>query len=87
MDRRKLIVRRFGILSFGLGYFVDGVWIDHLAAPSGETDGAEMAAIHAWLDCCGDRIGEPMAAIRVEAAATNGAAREPVAATDRSATS
>jgi hypothetical protein len=85
MDRRKLIVRRFGVLSFGLGYFEDGVWIDHLAAPSGETDAAEMGAIHAWLDCCGDRPDGRLAALAVEA--RNGTPREPVAAAGRSATS
>jgi hypothetical protein len=85
MNRRKLVVRRFGVLSFGLGYFEDGIWIDHLAAPAGDTDGPEMAAIHAWLDCCGDRPGDRPAAIAVEA--RDGTAREPVAAAGRSATS
>jgi len=85
MDRRKLIVRRFGILTFGLGYFEDGVWIDHLAAPAVESEGAEIAAIHAMLDCCGGRTDDRLASIAV--GATNGMPREPVVAGGRSASS
>ena len=85
MDRRKLIVRRFGVLSFGLGYFDDGIWVDHLVAPAGATDDPDVAAIHAWLACCGDRPDDRLAAIAVEA--RNGPAPEPVAAAGRSATS
>jgi hypothetical protein len=89
MHRRKLIVRRFGVLSFGLGYFEDGAWVDHLAAPHGTTDpdAADIAAIHAWLDCCGERAHTPFAAIAVETAATNGARPDRVAAASRSASS
>jgi hypothetical protein len=95
MDRQKLIVRRFGALSFGLGYFEDGIWIDHLAAPGAtidsdadseaETDTAGIAAIHALLDCCGHGAARPLAAITVDAATRNGVPREPVAAVGRSA--
>ena len=80
MHRRKLTLRRFGALSFGLGYFEEGVWIDHLAGPAGETDAA-LEAVHAWLDCCGDRADDQLSAIAIEA--SNGAAREPVAAAGR----
>lgn len=70
MHRRTLIVRRFGELSFGLGYVEDGIWIDHAAAMAGGEDLLEDAtageraaldAIHAWFDCC----GEPVAAIPI----------------------
>ncbi len=32
MHRRTLIMRRFGEMSFGLGYVEDGVWVDHAIA-------------------------------------------------------
>jgi hypothetical protein len=66
MQRRSLILRRFGELSFGLGYVEDGVWIDHAAAiargedpyaDASSTDRAALDAIHAWFTCCdGDTI-------------------------------
>ena len=68
MHRRNLILRRFGQLSFGLGYVEDGVWIDHAAAlAAGEdllvdataSERAALDAIHTWFDCC----GEPVVAI------------------------
>ena len=53
MHRRNLVVRRFGVLSFGLGYFEDGVWIDHEAGDGLLTDAEpEIQAVHAWLPCC-----------------------------------
>lgn len=68
MHRRNLILRRFGALTFGLGYFEDGEWVDHtelgdrgagLEIPGAlaETD---RAAIHAWLGCCPE-LADPMA--------------------------
>jgi len=86
MDRRKLILRRFGALTFGLGYFEDGVWIDHLAAPGVGTDDPEIAAVHAWLDCCGNGAHDLAAVIAVDVAAQNGVTREPIAVGSRSAT-
>ena len=32
---RRMILRRFGALSFGLGYFEDGTWIDHREGDGG----------------------------------------------------
>ena len=53
MYRRKLITRRFGALSFGLGYFDGETWVDHVASDGLLTDaGPEVRAIHAWLNCC-----------------------------------
>ena len=79
-------MRRFGVMSFGIGYFEDGVWVDHLAAPLAETDGVDLAPIHEWLGCCGDQA-DPPAPMRVRAAETNSVPREPVAAAGRSASS
>ena len=67
MHRPKLILRRHGAMTFGLGYFQDGVWVDHLVAdqtgiaepadgrdPDG--DAATMDAVHEWFSCCADRV-------------------------------
>jgi hypothetical protein len=62
MQRRTLIIRRFGELSFGLGYVDDGVWVDHAVAiargedlltTASEADRAALDAFHAWFVCCG----------------------------------
>ena len=76
MYRRILILRRFDALSFGLGYFEDGAWIDHTTLPdrglglaiAGVTTPAERSAIHAMLECCtmeGDQQGAPMTTIPI----------------------
>jgi hypothetical protein len=61
MYRRSLILRRFGELSFGLGYVEDGVWVDHavalargddLLATASDAERAALDAIHAWHACC-----------------------------------
>ena len=49
-------------MTFGLGYFRDGVWVDHLATDqAGVRDSAEeehdanpLDAVHQWLSCCKD---------------------------------
>lgn len=56
MHRRSLVIRRFGALDFGLGYFENGAWIDHTTiadggAGLGIADGA-FAAVHDLLGCC-----------------------------------
>jgi hypothetical protein len=57
MYRRSLILRRFGPLEFGLGYFENGAWIDHTTLADGGVglgigDGT-FAAVHDLLGCCG----------------------------------
>jgi hypothetical protein len=58
--RRNLIVRRFGALSFGIGYFDDGVWVDHgtaMHAAGGsppQPDDVAMDVVHHWYACCAD---------------------------------
>lgn len=87
MDRRKLIVRRFGVLSFGIGYFEKGVWVDHLTAPDATYDDG-LAEIHQLLGCCSERDKDGVTAFAIVAAATTKASRdEPVAAQGRSASS
>jgi hypothetical protein len=61
MHRPSLIMRRFGVMSFGLGYVEDGVWVDHavaiargvdLLADASPADRAALDAVHAWFACC-----------------------------------
>jgi hypothetical protein len=60
MHRRNLTLRRFGPLSFGLGYWDDGVWVDHSVAAdrpemlsmASDADRAALDAIHDWFACC-----------------------------------
>ena len=67
MHRRNLILRRFGALTFGLGYFENGDWVDHTVLGdrgagleiSGALAEADRAAIHTWLGCCAE-MPEPM---------------------------
>ena len=56
MYRRSLVLRRFGPVDFGLGYFENGAWIDHTSladggAGLGLADGA-FSAVHDLLGCC-----------------------------------
>jgi hypothetical protein len=85
MQRRTLIMRRFGVMSFGLGYVEDGVWIDHAVAIargedllSGATDAdrAALDAIHAWFMCCDgamalDEPGEGRALVAIAGSASS----------------
>ena len=54
-------------MTFGLGYFQDGVWVDHLAAddaalqgsadgPVAQHDPAAIDAVHQWFSCCADPV-------------------------------
>ena len=59
MHRPTLILRRFGAVSFGLGFFEDGTWVDHTTLPDrgrdldiAGTTGEDRRALHAMLDCC-----------------------------------
>jgi hypothetical protein len=83
MYRRNLIVRRFGALSFGLGYFDNGTWIDHREGDGLVADAvADIQAVHAWLGCCSQ--GADLMPIPVSAARDR---RERVAVAARSASS
>jgi hypothetical protein len=66
MYRRTLILRRFGALSFGLGYFEEGIWVDHREGDGLIVDAdADIQAVHAWLGCCplaADLIPMPVSA-------------------------
>ncbi|HJP71452.1 MAG TPA: hypothetical protein VJ975_07015 [Candidatus Limnocylindria bacterium] len=53
MYRRNLILRRFGALSFGIGYFENGAWVDHAPGDGLVADAdPDIQAAHAWLGCC-----------------------------------
>jgi hypothetical protein len=85
MQRRTLILRRFGVMSFGLGYVEDGVWVDHavamargedLLANASEASRAALDSIHAWFDCCASsttdgEVGEGRALVAVAGSASS----------------
>jgi hypothetical protein len=60
MHRPTLILRRFGAVSFGLGFFDGGSWVDHTTLPdrgrdldiAGTVGAEDRLALHAMLDCC-----------------------------------
>jgi hypothetical protein len=60
MHRPTLILRRFGAVSFALGYLEDGAWVDHTTLPdrgrdldiAGTATVADRLALHAMLECC-----------------------------------
>jgi hypothetical protein len=61
MHRRRLVIRRFGAMSFALGYDEDGAWVDHAEGVDGRSAIASMDlalwdAAHTFFDCCGARI-------------------------------
>ncbi len=66
MHRRILVMRRFGAMSFGLGYYEDGTWVDHatdveakVVGDDGDSDeeGLAWEAVHSWFSCCGSGSG------------------------------
>jgi hypothetical protein len=93
MHRPNLILRRHGPLTFGLGYFQEGVWIDHLAADDaaiGEAIGAMQVtdeataidAIHQLLSCCPDPVDAQLPIVeRDDAVQTGGVIFRAVAGT------
>jgi hypothetical protein len=68
MHRPTLILRRFGAVSFGLGYYDGGEWVDHTALPGRGRDleiagvgrRADRVAVHELLHCC--HAGDDLAA-------------------------
>jgi hypothetical protein len=86
MHRRNLILRRFGVMSVGLGYVEDGVWVDHavavargedLLAHASAADRAALDAIHAWFTCCEigvvttEEVGDAPALVAIAASASS----------------
>ena len=52
MHRPTLILRRFGPLTFGLGYYDNGIWVDHQPTGDAPPPSATMDVVHGWLSCC-----------------------------------
>jgi hypothetical protein len=80
MHRRIPVLRRFGAMSFGLGWFEDGVWVDHateVESAAIDQDGPEWAALHAWFSCCGVEV-EAADTVADQGAAAAGRARRPI---------
>jgi hypothetical protein len=67
MTRPALVVRRFGDVSFGLGFFENGAWIDHTELVGDRLVADDLAAderlafdaFHTWFGCC-RTAGEPV---------------------------
>lgn len=59
MHRPTLILRRFGPLTFGIGYYEDGTWVDH-AADTARAVPASNDVVHEWLGCCDTASSEPI---------------------------
>ena len=69
MHRSTLTLRRFGPMSFGLGYYENGIWVDH----STEADGNQsqpgdvaLDAVHRWYGCCADATAAPSSVVADE---------------------
>ena len=57
MHRSTLTLRRFGPMSFGLGYYENGIWVDHSGSAEGtapQSGDRALEAIHQWYGCCAD---------------------------------
>ena len=57
MHRSTLTLRRFGPMSFGLGYYENGIWVDHSGSTAGSTSQSgdvALDAVHRWYGCCAD---------------------------------
>ena len=61
MHRRHLVIRRFGTLDFGIGYYENGVWVDHAENGAGRFGPSSLDAVHEWLGCCDPGRTEPFA--------------------------
>jgi hypothetical protein len=65
MHRPTLILRRFGPLTFGLGYYDDGIWVDHEPTGDVPASDAAMGVVHGWLSCCQASDEEPSTAATI----------------------
>jgi hypothetical protein len=57
MHRSTLTLRRFGPMSFGLGYYENGIWVDHSRSADGKVSqpgDVALDAVHRWYGCCVD---------------------------------
>jgi hypothetical protein len=81
MRQRTLVIRRFGVMSFGIGYYEDGEWVDHAFADA--TDGVQPDEVHGWYGCCArgnagrDATHAPIAVLSVVVAETRRAEGAP----------
>jgi hypothetical protein len=44
-------------MSFGLGYYENGIWVDHSGSTQGTAPGSgdlALDAVHRWYGCCTD---------------------------------
>jgi hypothetical protein len=66
MHRSTLTLRRFGPMSFGLGYYENGTWVDHAGSAEGtgpQSGDLALDAVHEWYGCCADSTAARPSAI------------------------
>jgi hypothetical protein len=61
MHRRDLVIRRFGALDFGIGYYEHGVWVDHADDALARPGPSSIDVVHEWLACCEEGSEEAVA--------------------------
>ena len=69
MHRSTLTLRRFGPMSFGLGYYENGIWVDHSGSAQGtapQSGNLALDAVHQWYGCCADSTAAQSSAIADE---------------------
>ena len=69
MHRSTLTLRRFGPMSFGLGYYENGIWVDHSgsAAENAPVPGdGPLDAVHQWYGCCTESAADEPSLIAAE---------------------
>ena len=69
MHRPTLTLRRFGPMSFGLGYYENGIWVDHAgsAEENAPVSGDRaMDTVHQWYGCCIDSTADQSSLIADE---------------------
>lgn len=82
MHRSTLTLRRFGPMSFGLGYYENGIWVDHSGSAEGSTPqpgDVALDAVHRWYGCCADSTAAHSSVIAGETEFRS----LPIAGTDR----
>jgi len=69
MHRSTLTLRRFGPMSFGLGYYENGIWVDHAGSAEStapQSGDRPLDGVHEWYGCCADSTATPSSVIADE---------------------
>lgn len=69
-------------MSFGLGYFENGIWVDHSGSEgaASQSGNGALDAVHQWYGCCADSTAAQSSVIATGVrASTNGRTARPSA--------